>query len=155
MPYKNQHKMLAKAISIAALAHVTQLDKGGKAYILHPLRILFRLRTDDAELMQVAALHDVVEDSDYTLQDLAQLGFSTRVVGALSLLTHDPGTPYEDYIAEVAVSNLATKVKLEDLRDNSDITRLKGVSPKDIARVEKYHKAYIYLKGVQDGTLEA
>lgn len=143
---RNQHNLLAKAISIAAQAHEKQLDKGGKAYILHPLRILMRLRTEDAELMQVAALHDVMEDSDWTLHELVDLGFSHRVITALGLLTHNPKQPYGYYIEDIGANEYATRVKLEDLRDNSDITRLKGVTPKDIARVEKYHKAYTYLK---------
>jgi len=144
---RNQNKLLSLAISIASVAHEKQLDKGGNAYILHPMRILMRLRTADAELMQIAILHDVVEDTTWTLGALSVYGFSPRVLEALDLLTHKPGVSYEDYIADIGTNNDALKVKMEDLRDNSDITRLKGVTAKDVARVEKYHKAYTYLKG--------
>lgn len=120
--------------------------KGGRAYILHPLRILMRLRTEDAELMQIAVLHDVIEDTEWTLHELVDHGFSPRVITSLGLLTHHPKQLYSTYISFIGDNEDATRIKLEDLRDNSDITRLKGVTQKDIARMEKYHKAYIYLK---------
>lgn len=141
-----QHKLLAKAMSISALAHEKQLDRGGKAYIMHPIRIMMRLRTEDPELMQVAILHDVAEDSNWTLSKLSAIGFSDKVITAVSLLTHNPKDSYEIYIRAISTDKYATLVKLEDLRDNSDITRLKGVTEKDLARMEKYHKAYTFLK---------
>lgn len=141
-----QQNYLATAIKIAAEAHEAQVDRGGNAYVLHPLRLMLRLRTDDAELMQIAVLHDVIEDAEYASIDwLRHLGFSERVLDALSFLAHDKGVPYRIYIANIAKNADATRVKIEDLRDNSDITRLKGVRPKDLERLEKYHHAYIYL----------
>lgn len=144
-------KMLGKAIAIASTVHVNQRDKGGKAYIMHPIRVMMRLRTDDEELMQMAILHDVIEDSKgvWTIEKLKAEGFSERVT--LELLTHDHRMSYEEYIKRIAVSRDAARIKLEDLRDNSDITRLKGLRPKDFERMEKYHRAYLFLRK----TLEA
>lgn len=145
--------LLGRAIAIASTVHEKQTDKGGKAYITHPIRIMMRLRTDDEELMQIAIMHDVIEDShgEWTLDRLREEGFSERVLSALALLTHDPLVKYEDYIRQIATSRDATRVKLEDLRDNSDITRLKGLRPKDFERMEKYHRAHMFLRK----TLEA
>lgn len=138
---------LSKAIAIAAAAHQNATDRGGKAYILHPLRVMMRLRTEDDELMQIAVLHDVVEDSPtVTLNTLITDNFSARVIRALRLLTHDKTEPYDEYIRRVASSRDAALVKLEDLRDNADITRLKGLREKDFERIEKYHRAFVYLR---------
>jgi len=138
--------MLDQAIEIAIKAHKGQKDKGGKPYILHPLRIAMRLRTEDEELMCIAILHDTIEDSDLKLEDLVAAGFSNRVVRAVDCLTKIEGEPYETFIKRCGMNEDARKVKLEDLRDNSDITRLKGLSRIDFDRMEKYQKAYIYLK---------
>mgnify|MGYP003403777531 FL=1 len=134
--------MLAKAISLAAKGHELKLDKGGKPYILHPLRIMLRLRTEDQELMSIAVLHDLIEDTKTTFTDLLMLGFSDRVLTALKALTHQPGVSYEDYIEIIAENPDARRVKTEDLRDNSDITRLKGLEQSDFERLAKYAKAY-------------
>lgn len=140
--------MLGMAISIAAQAHEKQTDRGGKAYILHPIRLMMRLRTNDEDLMQIAILHDVVEDNEmWTFERLDAIGFSSRVIEALKCLSHlDPNEPYESYIERIGKNMDAIKVKKEDLRDNSDITRLKGLSDKDLLRTRKYHKAFIRLK---------
>lgn len=139
--------MLGKAIAIASKVHETQKDKGGKAYILHPIRIMMRLRTSDEELMQIAVLHDVVEDSpEWSISRLRLEGFSERVLAALELLTHEPGDSYEDYVKKIATNFDATRVKIEDIRDNSDVTRLKGLREKDFKRMEKYHRAYLFLR---------
>jgi GTP diphosphokinase / guanosine-3',5'-bis(diphosphate) 3'-diphosphatase len=143
--------MLGRAIAIASSVHQDQKDKGGHAYILHPIRIMMRLRTDDEELMQIAILHDTIEDSEWTVEQLRKEGFSERVCGALEVLTHIKSDSYEEYIKKISINHDAVVVKLEDLRDNSDITRLKGLRPKDFERIEKYHKAYTFLSK----TLEA
>lgn len=145
-----KQNMLAVAISLAADKHKRQVDKAGLPYILHPLRIMMRLRTDDQELMQIAALHDVVEDSDITLEQLEIMGFSGVVLDALKLLTHESSVPYQEYVEKMKGNWYALRVKLEDLRDNSDITRLKGVSDKDVERMRKYHHAYLQVKGYLD-----
>ena len=140
--------MLGRAIAIAALAHQNQTDRGGHAYILHPLRAMMRLRTEDTDLMCIAVLHDSIEDSEgaITIDTLMAEGFSPRVLAALKLLTHDPAEPYDEYVKRISTNKDATRVKLEDLRDNSDITRLKGVRQKDFERVQKYNRAYLFLR---------
>ena len=137
--------MLGNAIAIAATCHVEQTDRGGKAYILHPLRMMMRLRTDDEELMAIAVLHDCVEDCDITEDDLREAGMSERVIVGVLALTRIEDESYEDFIERCALNEDATRVKREDLRDNSDITRLKGLRAKDFKRLEKYSKAYVRL----------
>jgi len=104
--------------------------------------------------MSIVVQHDAVEDGDITFQDLINDGFSDRVVTALRLLTHQKGVSYEDYIDAMRYNIDALKVKREDLRDNSDITRLKGVTAKDIARMEKYQRAFLkveqYIKDLEN-----
>lgn len=140
---------LGTAIFIAASAHKDQLDKGGNAYILHPMRLMMRLRTEDEELMQIAILHDVVEDSqEWSLVALIEAGFSKRVIDALALLTHDKADSYDLYIKKISTNVDAIRVKLQDLKDNSDLSRLKGLRQKDFDRVIKYQKAYKYLSEV-------
>lgn len=151
----NPGSLLAKAIAIAAEAHENQLDKGGNAYILHPRRIMMRLRTDDTELMTIAILHDVVEDSDWTIEDLRNQGFSERVLAALTLMTHDKDEDYVSYIKRIATNVDCIKVKKEDLRDNMDPSRLKGLSRKDFDRMEKYQKAFKYLSAAQEAMRNA
>lgn len=140
--------MLGRAIAIAAGVHAEQKDMGGNAYVLHPLRVMMRLRTTDEELMCIAVLHDSVEDSQgvVTIAELRVEGFSERILVALALLTHDKAEPYDSYVRRIATNKDAARVKLEDLRDNSDITRLKGLRPKDFERVEKYHRAFLFLR---------
>ena len=150
MDHSNQNLMLAKVISIAAVAHSSQLDKGGNAYILHPMRLMMRLRTTDVELMQIAIMHDVIEDHPiYTIETLESEGFSKRVINGLRCMTPEKNESYEQYIRRIATNDDAVLVKLEDLRDNSDITRLKGITQKDFDRVQKYQKAFQYLTQVK------
>jgi (p)ppGpp synthase/HD superfamily hydrolase len=137
--------MLAKAIALAANVFENKTDKSGQPYILHCLRVMNGVDQNDSELMQIAILHDVVEDTDITLQYLSSTGFSTRVIVALNLLTHKETDTYEDYIKGIATNKDAVAVKLSDLKDNSNITRLKGLRKKDFDRIEKYHKAFVYL----------
>ena len=99
----------------------------------------------DTELAIIAVLHDVVEDSDWTIQRLWLEGFSDRVLDALTLLTHEKEQSYQEYIDGVATNYDAIRVKRKDLQHNSDVTRLKGVTVKDLTRMAKYHKAFIQL----------
>ena len=143
----NKQQQLAEAIEIASKVHLNQFDKGGKPYILHPLHLMTQLLFD-TQLATIAVLHDVVEDSDglVTLQDLRDYGFSERVLSALYLLTHEKGDAYlEVYIEGIAGNYDAIRVKRKDLEHNSDITRLKGIKPKDLVRMEKYHTAFLML----------
>lgn len=138
--------MLGVAVALASRVHEHQKDKAGKPYILHPLRVMMRLRSEDPELNSIAILHDVVEDGGITYKSLTEMGFSEVVVNTLRLLTHDRGISYEDYIDRMRGNYYALLVKREDLRDNSDITRLKGVSDKDVARMRKYHLAFVKVR---------
>lgn len=145
--------MLGKAIALVAQSFENVKDKGGQPYILHCLRVMNNLHTEDEELKCIAVLHDYIEDifadnPEKGLLLLSKTGFSRRVVQALNLLTHRKDTPYDDYIKAISFNEDATKVKLADLKDNSDITRLKGLTKKDFDRMEKYHRSYIYLSKV-------
>lgn len=141
---------LALAIKIAAEGHLNQKDKGGNPYILHPLKVMHYLKTDDFQLMAIAALHDVVEDTDVTAADLVLLGFSNRVKDAVVLLTRTPNQTPEEYFQRIASNYDAVRVKLADLRHNSDVRRLKGLTDKDLLRVRKYHDMYLRLTKMKE-----
>ena len=132
-----------KALKLALEIHAGQVDKAGKPYILHPLRLMSKFSTDDE--MITALMHDVVEDGDITLADLENLGFSKNVVSAIDCLTKRDNESYEAFISRINQNSLAKKIKIEDLKDNMDLTRLDSISDKDIARVKKYHKALSVL----------
>ena len=137
--------MLGTAIMLASMGHEKQKDRGGKAYILHPLRMMMRLRTNDEELMAIAILHDVVEDTNLTLEDLRDEKISERVIAGVDAMTRRKDETYDIFIKRCAMNADAKLIKREDLRDNSDITRLKGLRQKDFERLEKYSRAFIYL----------
>lgn len=136
---------LAKAIRIASAAFEAKTDKGGKPYILHCLQVMHALHTTDEELMTIAVFHDLIEDTGWTLTQLYDEGFSHRVVSGVDCLTHHEDEDYDTYIRRIATNEDARKVKREDLRTNSDITRMKGLREKDFRRLEKYHKAFAFL----------
>ena len=131
---------LEKAIAIAVKAHAGQTRRNGTPYILHPLRVM--LRTTAEDVMTVAVLHDVVEDTDVTLEDLKKEGFSVEVLEALALLTHDDETPYPDYVKALSQNAIARKVKLSDLMDNMNLREMPAVREKDLERMKKYHAAW-------------
>lgn len=140
---------LATAIALASEGFKNKTDKAGEPYILHCLRVMNNLKCkEDKERMIIAVLHDVVEDKVCTMEHLINLGFSIRVIQALTLLTHDKSVEYQQYIKALSYNEDARQVKLADLKDNSDITRLKGLSQKDFTRMEKYHVAYTYLSKI-------
>jgi (p)ppGpp synthase/HD superfamily hydrolase len=143
--------ILARAIQFAADKHADQTDKGGNAYILHPLRMMMRLRTSDEELMAVAVLHDVVEDCKVSFDELRAIGMTDRVVSSVKALTRQNGETYEQFIERLAGNRDALLVKREDLRDNSDVTRLKGVTEKDVARMQKYMLAFKRIEAMLVG----
>lgn len=140
----NKQEQLSAAIVIAATAHDKQYDKGGKPYILHPLHLMNQLMFD-TQLATIAVLHDVVEDSAITFGALKGDGFSERVIAALECLTHKESDTYPIYISIICGNYDAIRVKRKDLEHNSDITRLKGIEPKDLARMAKYHGAFVRL----------
>ena len=135
---------LEDAIALAVEAHRGQRDKAGQTYILHPLRVMLRLE-GEAERM-VAVLHDVVEDSSYTLEHLRGLGYPEEVLGALDCLTKREGETYEAFIERVLPHPLARRVKLADLEDNMDVRRLTAVTAKDTERLARYRAAWSRLK---------
>jgi (p)ppGpp synthase/HD superfamily hydrolase len=138
---------VADAISLAARVHRDQRDKAGEAYILHPLRVMLR-QTDETDRI-VAVLHDVLEDSDVTAEDLRGSGYSDDVIAALEALTKHAGETYDDFIERVAENSIARRVKLADLEDNLDATRLTTVEEKDLERMEKYRRARERLMAVE------
>ena len=134
-----QQQLLEQAIYIALQAHKGKADKGGSPYILHPLRLMLVMETTEEKI--VAVLHDVIEDSSFTIQQLKQEGFSKKVLDAVSLLTKTENQNYENYISVIKKNPLATKVKLADLKDNMDISRLKKIVEEDLIRIKKYKSA--------------
>lgn len=136
---------LALAISLTSQMFEDKTDKAGKPYILHCLRVMNNVDQKDEELMQIAVMHDLVEDTSITIEQLRKEGFSERVLNAVDLLTHRPVQDYDSYIKMLSNNPDCVKVKLADLKDNSDITRLKGLSKKDFDRMEKYHRSFVYL----------
>ena len=138
----NKGEMLSNAIKLATNAHAGQFDKGGMPYILHPLKVMHYLKSSDEELMCIAVLHDVVEDTGTTWEDLISAGMSVRVIKAVSVLTKAKGQSYEGYKTAVKESKDAVLVKMADLRHNSDIRRLKGITDKDLARLARYSVFY-------------
>ena len=136
---------LGRAIEIDATSHANQTDRGGSPYILNPLWLMNNIRHLGEEAMIVAVLHDVVEDTNWTIEKLREEGFSIPVLIALDILTHKREDTYDEYIQMISHNELARAVKLKDLEHNSRITRMKGLRKKDFDRLEKYHKAYTYL----------
>ena len=132
--------MLEKAIEIAIKAHQGQLDKAGAPYILHPLRVMLSGETETEQICGV--LHDVVEDSNVSLEDLKMEGFSDEVLQALDLLTKREGESYDGFIDRIVINGTAMRVKMADLKDNMDVSRLREVTEADLERVLKYRKAY-------------
>jgi len=138
--------MLATMLVIVTNAHDGQFDKGGAPYILHPLKVMHYLKTDDEELMCIALGHDVIEDTKVTYKELRDAGISERVILGIRAMTKQPGQTLEEYKEQIFASPDAMRVKMADLRHNSDIRRLKGVTEKDIARMAKYHAFYLEIK---------
>lgn len=128
-----------KAMRLCFEKHKNQVDKENVPYVFHPFTVAFNMDDEDSTI--VALLHDVIEDTDTTLEEIKEMGFSSEVIEALKLLTHDKSVDYFDYINLIKTNPLATKVKLADLEHNSDITRLNEITQKDLDRIEKYKKA--------------
>jgi (p)ppGpp synthase/HD superfamily hydrolase len=137
---------LERAIAIASQAHEGQVDKAGAPYILHPLRMMLSVDTPEARM--AAVLHDVVEDTQVSLEELRAEGFSEAVIEAVEALTRRPEeeNDYDAFIRRVAPNPLARTVKLADLRDNCDISRIAQPTEKDWRRIEKYKRAIQYLE---------
>ena len=135
---------LEKAIQIAVEAHAGVKDKGGKAYILHPISVMMRCETDQEKI--VAILHDVIEDTDWTFEALRQEGFSETIIAALETVTKlSEDEDYDEFIQRSLTNNIGRKVKIADLRENLDVTRIGQLTDKDIARINKYKRALSVL----------
>ena len=132
------------AVMLAARAHLGQYDKAGAPYVLHPLRLMMKAQTLEEKL--VAVLHDVVEDSRWSIEGLAREGFSPSVIRALDHLTKREGESYEDFIERVATDRLATRVKLLDLEDNADASRIPTPTEHDLERIARYRRALARLE---------
>lgn len=135
-------EMTNKAMKLAYEAHHGQVDKSGLPYIFHPFHLAEQMETE--ETVTVALLHDVAEDTDYTLEYLRKMGFPKSVTDAL--MTHDPAVPYLDYVEKLKSNPIARDVKLINLTHNSDVSRLRIVTETDLERVEKYRKAITILR---------
>jgi len=139
-----QNKELSSALALAAEAHRDQYDLAGKPYFLHCIRVAMKL--DDPVQMTVAILHDIVEDTKVNLEDLVELGFHEDVIEAVDAITKRQGEQYVDYVERVKGNDTATAVKLSDLEDNMDTTRLPRFGKYESKRLAKYFSAYRYLK---------
>lgn len=134
------NQLLGRAVTIAATAHQNQVDKANAPYILHPLRLMLRGQTPLEQI--VAVLHDVVEDSDWTLEQLAAEGYPPEAMAALDCLTRRIDESYDEFIDRVLTNPLATRVKRYDLEDNMMLTRMTTLTPKDVERLQRYHAVY-------------
>jgi len=139
------NELLEKALRIAVEAHAGQVDKSGKPYIFHPLRVCCRCFTDEEKM--VALLHDTIEDTEITAEDLLSEGFPPYIVEAILSISRNEDETYEEFVKRTGLNPLGRAVKLHDLEDNMDISRLEQVTEKVLDRLNKYIKAYRYLKG--------
>mgnify|MGYP002634864475 CR=1 FL=1 len=137
---------IEKALEIAAKNHAGVRDKQGEPYILHPIRVMLGVDGEAARI--VAVLHDVVEDTELTLDDIRAEGFSDEILAALARVTHEEGQSYADYVVACKTNPIARQVKLSDLRDNANLNRLLMRPARfetDTARLQKYVLSYRFL----------
>lgn len=128
-----------KAMKLCFKAHKDQVDKSGMPYVFHPFHVAEQMMDEAATI--VALLHDVVEDTDYTLEDIAAEGFGKDILEAVALMTHEDDIPYLDYVAKLKENPIARAVKLADLTHNSDLSRIGEIDEETKRRLEKYKKA--------------
>ena len=143
---------LERAIAIAAKAHEGQVDKAGAPYVLHPLRMMLRLSKSNERI--TAVLHDVVEDCGVTLETLRAEGFPEQVIEAVDSVTRRSEESYEAFVLRAASNPIGRRVKLVDLQDNSDLSRIEQPTARDYERIEKYHRAIDAIRALEesDGT---
>lgn len=137
-------ELTKKALKICFNAHKDQLDKSGLPYVFHPFHLAEQMNSEDE--VCVALLHDVVEDTDITFEDLEKEGFNNKVIDALKLLTHDDDTPYMEYVKKIKLNDIARKVKLADLKHNTDLTRLDLTFQQIPYKYDTYKEAISYLE---------
>jgi (p)ppGpp synthase/HD superfamily hydrolase len=136
-------KLIETSLTIALRAYAGKVDKAGREYILHPLRVMAKMKTD--EEMSAALLHDVLEDSEITAEELHTEGIPAQVVEAVQYLSKHENEDYQDFVARLKKNELAAKVKLADIEDNIDVLRLNSLGENDLARIMKYHSAWRFL----------
>ena len=136
-------KLIENSLNIALRAYAGKTDKASREYIHHPLRVMAKMGTDLE--MSAALLHDVLEDSDITAEELLAEGIPADVVEAVLCLTKDQNETYQDFIARVKKNKLAARIKIADIEDNIDVLRLASLDEADLARVQKYHSAWQFL----------
>ena len=139
-------ELTKRAINLMFDQHRDQRDKSGLPYVFHPWHVAESM--PDEITTVVALLHDVVEDTQLTIEDLRQMGYPKEVTEALALMTHEKGTDYFEYVKRLAVNPIARMVKLSDLKHNSDLTRMDEITDKVLLRREKYMKAIEYLESI-------
>lgn len=140
---------LDDALRVAVAAHTGQKDRNGAPYILHPLRMMLRQHTDTERI--VAVLHDVIEDSDWTLTDLRREGFSEEIIAAVDSVTRRENETYTAFVARTKQNPLGSRIKLADLEDNMDLRRIDKLEEKDFERLAKYHLAWLELNAASEG----
>jgi (p)ppGpp synthase/HD superfamily hydrolase len=138
--------ILEIALKLALNAHSGQTDKAGRPYILHPLRIMHQMDTDEERA--VALLHDVIEDSKYSSEDLIQQGIPENIVNTVLVLSKDKNDNYDVFIKKISKHKLAVKIKKADIIDNMDLLRLQSINSKELKRIEKYHRAWKMLNNL-------
>ena len=139
---------LERAIAIAASAHQGQRDKADAPYILHPLRVMLHVATESERI--TAVLHDVVEDCEgWSFERLRQEGFSAEIIEALQAVTKRGGETYEDFVARASENKIGRRVKLSDLRDNCDLSRIAHPTEKDHERIARYRRAIAFIESLQ------
>lgn len=144
-----EKNLLNEAIALASMAHIGQVDKGGKNYILHPIKVMMLLQSEDEQVAGV--LHDIVEDSEFTMETLKDyfekrgLRISENTLSGIDAVTHRKGECYSDYLDRIKKDPIGRKVKLADLTDNMNIKRIENPTDIDYKRLEKYKKAFEYL----------
>ena len=138
-------KLIETSLHIALRAYAGKTDKAGREYILHPLRVMAKMETDLER--SAALLHDVIEDSEITAEDLLAAGIPAEVVEAVQFLTKRENEEYQDFVARAKKNKLAANVKIADIEDNIDVLRLTSLDERDLARIKKYHSAWRFLKG--------
>jgi (p)ppGpp synthase/HD superfamily hydrolase len=138
--------LLEKAILIAVKAHQGQVDKGGHPYILHPLAVMNRVKSSDAKI--IAVLHDVLEDTEMTAEDLQKEGFPQEIIDAICAVTRMEEETYEAFLQRIAKNALAVEVKLADIAENRNLSRIPNPTAKDKQRIKKYEQARAFLTAV-------
>ena len=137
-------RLIETSLQIALQAYAGKTDKAGREYILHPLRVMAKMKTDLER--SAALLHDVLEDSDITAEQLLAAGIPAEVVEAIQYLSRNENEEYQDFVARAKKNKIAARIKIADIEDNIDVLRLSALDEYDLARIKKYHSAWRFLQ---------